>query len=126
MIKPIPSELDNPLNQQILTHLDGQSCHTDIIAPIEKCLSELEGVKSYFPDSQNFAYMLWYVNGIVFAYASGMRNVGLRLSQSAELGLPMTPQPESFKQETGWYPVPYNSENLQMLVNRAYESAANS
>ncbi|MBW9262155.1 MAG: hypothetical protein K1564_11350 [Candidatus Thiodiazotropha sp. (ex. Lucinisca nassula)] len=114
------------MNQQILTHLDGQSCHADIVAPIEKCLSKLEGVKSYSPDSQNFAYRLWYVNGIVFAYASGMRSVGLRLSKSAELDLPMARCFESYQTEYGWYSLPYDSDSLGMLVNSAYESAVNS
>lgn len=125
MTKPIPPELDNPLNRQVLTDLEGQSCHGDIVAPIEKYLSALEGVKSYCPDSQNFAYILWYVNGIVFAYTSGMRNVSLRLSQSGELDLALARHPESFMRECSWYSIPYDSESLEVLVNSAYVSAVN-
>lgn len=125
MSRPVPPELNNPLNHQVLSELEGQGCHADIIAPIEKCLSGLEGVKSFCPDSKNFAYVIWYVNGTVFAYASGMRRVGLRLLKSAELDLPMPRGFESYQTEYGWYSVPYDSDSLDMLVNSAYESAVN-
>jgi hypothetical protein len=126
MKKPIPPELKTPVNAEILKELEGQSCHSDIVEPIQSHLSKLEGVKVYCPDGKNFSYFLWYVNSVVFAYASGMQKVNLRLSQSGELSLNEAKYPKSYKVENSWYAIPYNSEMLSVLVNSAYESAKNS
>lgn len=126
MKKSIPAELENQLNAEILNELEGKSCHSDIVEPIQKYLSALKEVKAYSPDGKNFSYIVWYVNNVVFAYASGMQNVGLRLSQSGELNLNEARNPKSYKTKNSWYEIPYNSVELELLVNSAYESAKNS
>ena len=126
MNKPIPAEIDNPLNKEVLNELKGKSCHSDIVEPIESYLSVLKDVNSFCPDGSSFSYILWYVNSVVFAYASGMQNVYIRLSQNGDLNLSAAKNPKSFRRENSWYAVPYNSNNLELLVNSAYESAKNS
>jgi len=126
MMKPIPDELNNPINDEILKKLVGKSCHSDIVGPIEGYLSAFKDVKFYCPDGGKFSYILWYVNSVVFAYASGMQNIYLRLSQSGDLNLSAAKSPKSYCRENSWYPVPYNSDKLELLVNSAYESAKNS
>ena len=126
MKKSMPPELVNQLNDEILKELENKSCHGDIVEPIQKYLSALKEVKSYCPDGKNFGYIVWYVNNIVFAYASGMQKVGLRLSQSGELNFNEARNPKSYKAKNSWYEIPYNSGELELLVNSAYESAKNS
>jgi hypothetical protein len=126
MKKPIPPELELTLNTDILNRLEGASSHSDIIEPIQSCLSSLEGVKSFCPDGRNFSYILWYVNNVVFAYAEGMKNVSLRLSQSGELNFSDATTPKSYLSKNSWYAISYDSDSLSFLVNSAYESAKKS
>lgn len=126
MNKPIPSELENRLNAEILKELEGQSCHSDIVEPIKSYLSTLEGVKTYCPNGKNYSYILWYVNKVIFAYASGMQKVNVRLSQSNELNFNEAKTPKNYEVKNSWYAIPYDSDMLRLLVNSAYESAKNS
>jgi len=126
MKKPIPSELEIQLNADVLKALEGKSCHSDIIEPLQTCLSTLKDVNSYCPDGENYSYVVWYVNKIIFAYASGMRQVGVRLSQSGELSLQEAENPKNYKIQNNWYEIPYDSDKLGFLVNSAYDSAKNS
>jgi hypothetical protein len=126
MNKPIPREIDNSYNIEILSELKGASCHSDIIEPIQSHLKRHENVIYYCPDGKNFSYICWYVNNIIFAYASGMQKVAIRLSQNFELDFEKLSQPRSYEECSNWYSVPYDSEKLDILVKSAYLSAKKS
>ncbi len=123
MKKSVPENLINELNVEVLKRLEGASCHSDIVEPIEKIFKQYEGVASFCPDGKSFSYCCWYVNNNIFAYATGMRNVTLKLAQNEP--------PVSRKQEgscgndiaTKWHSVAYNSTRLNELVASAYNIA---
>ena len=126
MNKPIPREIDNSYNREVLSKLKGASCHSDIVEPIQTHLNKYKDVASYCPDGKNFGYICWYVNNIVFAYATGMQKVSIRLSQNGDLDFEKLSQAKSYEENSNWYSVSYNSEKLDILVKSAYASAKNS
>ena len=126
MSNPIPIEIDSAINKETLASLKGESCHSDIVIPIEDCLAGYTDVKSYCPDGKNFSYVCWYVNNIIFAYATGMQKVSVRLSQTGTLDFNKLESPKSFNDCNSWYSVPYDSKILTLLVSSAYDSAKNS
>ncbi len=126
MIKPIPAEIDTSKNSEVLKILQGQSCHSDIILPIEECLKEYSDIKSYCPDGRNFSYVCWYVNNIIFAYATGMQKVSVKLAQTGLLDFSKLESSGNFESCSKWYSVSYNTSNLKVLVNSSYQSAKNS
>lgn len=126
MTKSIPLEIDIDLNREVLGLLRGTSCHSDIIIPLKKCLSRYEDVGSYCPDGKNYSYVCWHTNNIIFAYTTGMQKVSIRLAQTGDLDLNRLNSPDNFHKPNSWYSIPYNSSNLCILVNSAYESAKNS
>ena len=126
MTKPIPIEIDTNINREVLASLKGTSCHSDIVIPLQQCLSEYKNIQSYCPDGKNFSYICWYVNNIIFAYANGMQKVSIRLAQAGDLDTNKLESPYNFHKYNSWYSVPYNSNNLGVLVKSAYESATNS
>ena len=71
-------------------------------------------------------YIFWYVNNIIFAYAVGMQKISIRLSQERDLDTNKLESPDSFYNCNSWYAVPYNSNDLGILVKSAYESAIKS
>lgn len=126
MIKPVPKELEIEQNSEILEILKGQSCHGDIVLPIQKCLEKLNDVSSYCPDGKNFSYICWYVNNMIFAYATGMQKISFKLAQTGTLDLSKLKTHTSFVKCSTWYSVSYDSQELSKLVNSSYESAKNS
>jgi len=96
MNKQIPIEIDTSLNRGVLNSLKGTNCHSDIIIPLEKYLSEYKEVKSYCPDGKNFSYVCWYVNNIIFAYATGMQKISIRLAQAGDLDANKLESPDNF------------------------------
>jgi hypothetical protein len=126
MTRPIPTEIDTNLNQEVLASLKGASCHSDIIIPLQQSLSDCLGVQSYCPDEKNYSYVCWYVNGVVFAYATGMQKVSIRLAQKGALDTGKLKSPDNFFKCNSWYSVPYNSDDLGILAKSAYESAISS
>ena len=123
MIKAIPVQLDTVQNTEVLQLLYGQSCHGDIILPIEKCLKDYNDVEFYCPDGRNFSYICWHVNNIIFAYATGMQKVSVKLAQTGLLDFSKLKTVESFEKCSNWYSVAYNTNKLQALVNNSYQSA---
>ena len=126
MTKSIPIEIDTNINREVLALLKGSSCHSDIVMPIQQCLNQYEGIQSYCPDGKNFGFICWYVNNIIFAYATGMQKVSIRLAQQGDLDLNKLKSPNGFQKCNSWYSVAYNSEKLSELVKSSYESATNS
>ena len=125
MKNTLPIEINNSSNREVLNALQGSSCHSDIIIPISQCLVKFEGIQSFCPDGKNFSYTCWYINNIVFAYATGMQKVSVKIDSTRSI--------EGFDQEKfnninkikGWYSVPYNYKNLCEIVGLAYNSARN-
>jgi hypothetical protein len=126
MTKPIPIEIDTNINREVLAVLKGSSCHSDIVMPLQQCLSQYKDIQSYCPDGKNFSFICWYVNNIIFAYANGMQEISIRLAQQGDLDFNKLKSPDSFQKCNSWYSITYNSEKLSELVESSYESATNS
>lgn len=119
MMKSVPNVLINAKNQQVLKHLSGLSCHSDIVLFFSEALKAHKQVKSFCPDPENFSYCLWYMGDEVFAFAASMQEIAIKLPPEAV--------DKAFKQldsnELGpdWYLVSYSTKNwpeiLQFLSN---------
>ena len=125
MTKPIPKELSISINADVLETLQGKSCHSDIVIPVQQCLMQYSDVSSFSPDGKNYSYVCWYVNNVIFAYATGMKMVSIKLEQAAIGTLNLKEEVDSFYGKE-WYFVSYDFEGLGILVESAYESAKNS
>jgi len=123
MKKSVPKELVNELNVEVLKRLEGASCHSDIVEPIEEVLEQYEGVGVFCPDGEHFSYCCWYVNNIIFAYATGMQNVTLKLVQTERPVNRKSAANCDNNATTKWRSVPYNSTNLNEFVVSAYKAA---
>jgi hypothetical protein len=117
--------LNITINVDVLKAFQGKSCHSDIVIPIQQCLIKYSDVSSYCPDGKNYSYVCWHVNKIIFAYATGMKMVSIRLGQDELNGLNIKAKVGSAS-SSGWCFVPYDYEEIDILVKRAYESAKNS
>ena len=123
MKKILPVEISNSFNQEVLNAIEGASCHSDIIIPISRCLGKLEGVQSFCPDGKNFSYICWYVNDVVFAYATGMQKVSVKLNSTKEIEGFNPSNNININNIKGWYSVPYNYRNLCATLGLAYKAA---
>ncbi|MBU2714338.1 hypothetical protein, partial [Zooshikella harenae] len=124
-MKRLPKEIDNVGNKEILERLDGGSCHGDIIEPLEKVLSSLDGVKSYCPDGKNFAWCCWYVNGAVFAFGLGMQKIGLLLPPNTWLKDKRVGEYFGKYDGNDWWQLDWNSQSIEKWSKVAYEYAKN-
>jgi len=87
------------------------------------CLRKLEGVQSFCPDGKNFSYICWYVNKIVFAYATGMQKVSVKIDSTEEIKGFNTYRYTNIHSIKDWYSMPYDHSNLCAIVGIAYKSA---
>ena len=116
MEKAIPQNLLIKENFQVLSHLSGQSCHSDIVEPLDKYLAGYEAVKSFCPNPIEFSYCFWYLYNEIFAFATGMQRVKIKLVNMESLNL----ESMEMQREKGagpfWYSVPWDSPHLEKLV----------
>ena len=123
MTLPVPQQLLNQKNREVLDYLEPLSCHGDNIEPLQEILASYPEVESFCPDSKNYRYFLWYVDDVVFAYGVGMRNVCLRIPPaSADLAIDIGTDNVQFDGET-WCSFSYDCEQLHQMVKLSYDHA---
>ena len=125
-MKEIPPSINNIRNSEILGYLSGKSCHGDIIEPIDQILKRLNGVEWFCPDPENFAYCLWQSSNVVFAFGTGMHEIGVQLP----------PQQTKREKRPGayvgrfdgneWWSLAWDSSQLKKWANMVYDHANNS
>ncbi|WP_157672106.1 hypothetical protein [Cellvibrio sp. PSBB006] len=120
MRRQVPPQIDNDINQEVLKFLGPLSCHSDIVEPLERCLEAYGDVSSFCPAPAEFTYVVWYVGDVVFAFATGMQEVALRMGGGSQAS------GNRHQQLDGWYNFPYNSKDLCSHVHYAYNHAKNS
>lgn len=78
----LPDDLAQPVNEQVLAHLNGKSAHSDIALPLARAVRLLPRTQLYCSDREHFGYVVAYTNGTIFAFAAGMSSIALRLPLS--------------------------------------------
>jgi hypothetical protein len=118
--------IKNIRNAEILRLLNGKSCHGDIIQPIDKVLSSLPDVEWFCPDPTEFAYCFWYSNDIIFAFGTGMHEIGIRLpdKQSKQENRPSNFIGSYNGDE--WWTIKYDLSSIEKWAIMAYEYAKSS
>ena len=112
----IPGYLLNDQNREVLAYLEGKSCHSDIVEPINQVIRHYPEVHSYCADRVNFSYTCWYKDQTIIAFAIGMGNVYFRLPNMANLPDVLTDAP---KAGPHWYAVDWQSPYLEILLRAA-------
>lgn len=79
MASGIPRELDLPVNQRVLEHIQKLSAHSDLADPFRAALKPLGDVQIFCPDWQNYRCIAASTSHVIFAAAIGMSVVLLRL-----------------------------------------------
>lgn len=119
----IPEHLKTNENKKLLNFIQPYSCHGDITEPLERELSEYEGVRSFCPDGKNFKYCFWYLENTIFAFAIGMNNIYLRLPKKYA-GQAAENNAEAYlKAGDEWFSFVYNNKSLGSWVKIAYDYA---
>lgn len=78
----LPEDLVQRVNEQVLSHLDGKSAHSDIALPLARAVRLLPRTQLHCSDREHFGYVVAYTNGTIFAFAAGMSSIALRLPMS--------------------------------------------
>lgn len=78
-MQPIPQELNNPRNRDVLAYLSDTSAHGDVAEALITACDALGDFRRFCPDPAEFRYLTVYSNATIFAFATGMRTVGFRL-----------------------------------------------
>lgn len=123
MTLPVPQQLLNAKNEEVLDYLEPLSCHGDNIVQLQAILKSYPDVKSFCPDINNYLYFLWYIGDTVFAYGVEMHNVSLRISaENAAEAVDAGVDSFQFDGET-WCSFSFDCEQLGDLVKLSYDYA---
>jgi hypothetical protein len=74
-----PEALKHGVNATAFAFLAGKSAHSDIASLLWGAVKDLQGVKIYCADKDNFGYVVVCTNDVAFAFAEGMQGVTVRL-----------------------------------------------
>ena len=75
-----PDKLKTEKNRSVLEYISGLSAHSDVAEALEIAITPPGAAHTYWPDPDNYRYLVAYVNETVFSYAVGMGTVAFRLS----------------------------------------------
>ncbi|MEO0557081.1 MAG: hypothetical protein AAF170_02740 [Bacteroidota bacterium] len=75
----IPESLHTRENRAILTFLSGSSCHSDLALRLYEATEHLEDASEHCTDVQNYGFVVHETQGVIFAAAWGMQEIGFRL-----------------------------------------------
>jgi hypothetical protein len=78
-LRRVPDLLRRAENREVLAFLEGRSAHSDVADTLLQAAAPLGDVQSFCPDLAGYGYVLLSTQGIVFAFAVGMNQVGVRL-----------------------------------------------
>jgi hypothetical protein len=75
----VPDSLLRAENREVLAFLRGKSAHSDLAESLLQAATPLGDVQSFCPDLAGYGYVLLATQSIVFAFAVGMDQIGVRL-----------------------------------------------
>ena len=78
----MPESLLRVENRDVLAFLQGTSAHSDLTESLLGAAAPLGDVQSFCPDPASYAYLLLATQGVVFAFAVGMNQLGFRLDHT--------------------------------------------
>ena len=116
---PVPEQLLTLRNKAVLAFLNGKSCHSDAIEPLDSILKSVEGVSFFCPDVNNFSYAIWFKGDRIIAYCEGMQEVGLRLSTADHAEVLSDGGRELKTVGAGWYALANNHPSIECWAHRA-------
>lgn len=79
MNQPLPDSLATESNRPVIAFLDGKSAHSDICEPLSLAIQGLENTEKFSPNWQEYRYFIAHTNSVIFAFATGMSAIHLRL-----------------------------------------------
>jgi len=79
-LEPVPDYLQRSENCSVLAFLHGKSAHGDVSEVLVQVAAPLGDVQEVCPDPAAFRYVVLATQGIVFAFAVGMDQIGFRLN----------------------------------------------
>jgi hypothetical protein len=79
---PIPKELENDKNLEVLAYLAGTSAHGDVVDELIKASNSLGDIERFCPDTSKFLYVAIYTRETIFGFAIGMSTVAFRLGRA--------------------------------------------
>ena len=126
---PIPQNLLNEENREILAYIKGQSAHSDVCEPFLKSVQQFDDVEIYCPDWQNYRYVIVYnEQSIIFGFVIGMSSLYLRLPETHHQDLIDQNANKASNISSNWYTFPlFRSyeceEKLDYWVREAHKYA---
>lgn len=81
---PLPAQLRSAVNADLVAYLERQrpSAHGDLVQELELALKGVASSALHCPDPAQFAYVVGFnLAGLVFALASGMQAIHVRLPE---------------------------------------------
>jgi hypothetical protein len=79
---PIPKELENDKNLEVLAYLAGTSAHGDVVEELIKASNSLGDVDIFCPDKSQFLYVAICTRATIFGFAIGLSTVAFRLGSA--------------------------------------------
>ena len=68
-MEQLPDKLNSEKNRSVLEYISGLSAHSDVAEALEIAITPLGAAHTYWPDPDNYRYLVAYVNETVFSYA---------------------------------------------------------
>ena len=78
-MNPIPENLQNDRNQDVLTYLSNTSAHSDVAEALLNSCRTLGDSDHHCPDPMQYLYIAVYTRATIFGFATGMSNIAFRL-----------------------------------------------
>ncbi len=78
-MNPIPENLHNSRNQNVLAYLSKTSAHSDVAEALLNSCRLLGDSHHYCPDPKQYLYVAIYTRDTIFGFATGMSNIAFRL-----------------------------------------------
>ena len=75
----LPALAAEPANREVLAYLEGRSAHSDVVEDLLTSVGRLGDVRVYCPDPSRYRSVAVTTGGVVFGFALGMSEVGLRV-----------------------------------------------
>ncbi len=80
-LQPIPANVDNNENHDILVFLQDKSAHSDLVDVLVEVAAPLGDVQLYSSEPENYGHLVISTQDVVFAVVYGMSRVGFRLDK---------------------------------------------
>lgn len=123
MTLQVPKNLETETNRRVLSYLEPLSCHSDIVEPLDASLAQFSDVEWFCPDIEHYKYCFWYVHDTIFAFATGMQSIGLRLPDCEHDRAASEGAVKCMEAGSDWYSFPWDVATIGSWSGIAYKYA---